>query len=87
MLIRQRNYNNLELAKRIDRFIFNFIIDRIQRVNVDGARSYAAPVISGLIQGSVLGPLLFIILIGETGQNVANAFLSSFDDMSQENCK
>ena len=40
------------------------------------------PVISGVPQGSVLGPLILLVLIGEINKNVAvaSSFLSSFAD-------
>ena len=31
-------------------------------------------------QGSVLGPLLFLILIGDIDQDISHAFISSFAD-------
>ena len=49
-------------------------------VMVNGILSDPAPVTSGVPQGSVIGPLLFLILIGDIDQNVAHAFLSSFAD-------
>ena len=64
----------------LGRWIFTFLTNRTQAVIVDGRRSMPKPVISGVPQGSVLGPLLFLVLIGDIDQNVATAFLSSFAD-------
>ena len=61
-------------------WIKSFLSSRSQTVLVNGVLSEPAPVTSGVPQGSVIGPLLFLILIGDIDQNVAQSFLSSFAD-------
>ena len=70
----------LGIDGKVGRWIHSFLTDRHQTVLVNGEKSDPAPVISGVPQGSVIGPLLFLILIGDIDSEVANAFLSSFAD-------
>ena len=43
----------------------DFLSDRFQRVVIDGCQSYWAPVLSGVPQGSILGPLLLILYVND----------------------
>jgi hypothetical protein len=62
------------------RWIESFLTNRTQRVVVNGFLSDPCPVISGVPQGSVLGPLLFLILLSDIDKKIASSFLSSFAD-------
>ena len=61
-----------------------FLSDRRQRVVVDGATSERILIVSGVPQGSVLGPLLFTLYIyiytSELFQLVENRLLAYADD-------
>ena len=71
---------SLGIKGKLGRWLMSFLTNRVQRVVVDGQRSTPQPVVSGVPQGSVLGPLIFLILIGDIDENVANSFISSFAD-------
>ena len=71
---------NLGVRGRIGRWLTSFLTNRTQTVLVSGRRSAPQRVISGVPQGSVLGPLIFLILLGNINEGVAHSFLSSFAD-------
>jgi hypothetical protein len=49
------------VQEKVLRWVGAFLEERVQRVVVNGASSEQAKVISGIPQGSVLGPLLFMV--------------------------
>ena len=57
-----------------------FLSDRRQRVVVDGAASEWIPVISGVPQESVLGPLMFILYTTDMFELVVNRLFAYADD-------
>ena len=58
----------------------NFLTGRTQFVAADGAVSASSDVISGVPQGTVLGPLLFLVHIGDIDTNVTESRVASFAD-------
>jgi hypothetical protein len=49
----------------------SFLSDRLQYVTVDGSISKPCKVLSGVPQGTVLGPLFFLIYINDIQQNLS----------------
>lgn len=73
----------LGIKGKIKAWIKNFLSDRTQQVVVDGETSKSAPVISGVPQGTVLGPVLFIIFIDNLTEAIKNAGIKVFADDSK----
>ena len=57
-----------------------FLFNRSQYVVVDGCRSILVNVVSGVSQGSVLGPLLFLLYTAELFSVVENKLYGYADD-------
>ena len=58
----------------------NFLSSCTQRVNVDGVFSSIIDVVSGVPQGSVLGPLLFLLYIADLPRLLQNELVGYADD-------
>ena len=61
-------------------WIEKWLIDRRQRVVVDGEVSNWKSVLSGVPQGSVLGPILFLIYINDLDDDITSKMLKFADD-------
>ena len=65
-------------------YLFNifkdFLSNRQQRVLVDGNFTQFKSVVSGVPQGSVLGPLLFILYTADMRNDLENNIISYADD-------
>ena len=68
-------------------WVYNFLIHRSHFVRLPGGISADAPVLSGVPQGTVLGPLLFLIIISDIDKDVSKSKLVSFADDTQINNK
>ena len=79
-LVTLRKIKHLGISGNIGKWIYSFLTGRTQCVIVNGMRSDVSVVKSGVPQGSVLGPLLFLILLGDIDKSVSSAFVSSFAD-------
>lgn len=70
-------------------WISSFLIDRMQRVRVNGSFSRWVPVLSGIPQGTILGPLLFVIYINDiedSSLQSSNLFLYADDVKMYKHC-
>ena len=61
-------------------WIEKWLIDRRQRVVIDGEVLNRKSVLSGVLQGSVLGPILFLIYINDLDDDITSKVLKFAED-------
>ena len=69
------------MGNSIINLIEQWLTDRRQRVVVDGEVSSWKSVLSGVPQGSVLGPILFLVYISDLEERVIGKILKFADDI------
>ena len=68
------------ISGKICRCIMNFLLQRRQQILVNGSKSCFSFLKSGVSQGSVLGPMLFLLYIGDISRGVSSSTLVYVDD-------
>ncbi|CAB4004229.1 Hypothetical predicted protein, partial [Paramuricea clavata] len=58
----------------------DYLTNRHQRVTVLGKTSHSLPVLSGVPQGSILGPLLFVIYVNDLPQETSTSSIALYAD-------
>ena len=58
----------------------NYLLNRSQCVSFDGSMSEKFKITSGVPQGSILGPLLFILYINDIDNHLTRAHIIKYDD-------
>ena len=77
LIVKLRAYG---MSEKMCNWVENFLYDRRQRVQVNGHFSEWAKVTSGIPQGSVLGPVLFVIYINDLPDSVMSEIALYADD-------
>ena len=71
---------DLGITGKLGIWFFHFLTNRTHYVRIPGGLSKDRPVLSGVPQGTVLGPLLFLIMISDINKGTTSYKLVSFAD-------
>ena len=82
-LILLRKLKAIGITGKLHRWITSFLSDRVQYVLIDGKKSMEAKVLSGVPQGTVLGPILFLLYINDITEAIKHSYICIFADDSK----
>jgi len=68
------------ITGKVSQWVREWLKERMQRVCINGVTSSWLEVMSGVPQGSVLGPILFLIYINDFDNGIKNWILKFADD-------
>ena len=71
---------DLGITGKLGIWFFQFLTNRTHHVRIPGGISKDSPVLSGVPQGTVLGPLLFLLMISDINKGTTSSKLVSFAD-------
>ena len=75
---------NLGIKGKLGVWLCSFLTNRTQTVMISGVKSESSILISGVPQGSVLGPILFLIYISDLGDNIEALIKIYVDDSKRK---
>ena len=71
---------NSGVNSRVIAWVREFLLGRMQVVNIEGQLSEEVRVTSGVLQGSVRGPLLFLAYVNDISRNIESTIRRFADD-------
>merc|ERR1712120_108352 len=77
----------LGVSGKLGIWIREFLVGRSQRISANGLLSESSSVILGIPQGTVLGPILFIIMICDLGRDLLVSVTSKYADDTKNTAK
>ena len=85
MKLKEKMKNNYNITGKLSKWLQNFFINRTQKVLFYEVKSKETKVVSGAVQGSVFGPIFFLMFIGDITEEVKADVKLFVDDAKVKN--